>query len=238
MKKSISLGCTLTGVAAGFCLFLAGPLYAQEAVDGPGTGGASTGTAAMAGGGTSTGRSSSDVNYELRLRELEDRMNELKEDIFRSKSRLFLLRETILRNEVGGSRAVIRHVNELSSTYTMLTISYSLDGEPVLFLNDDGNTDMSATQMIYDGALLPGPHNLAVSYEVQGNGRGVFEYMEGYRIPVLSSYQFDVEEGQTMELDVVIVEAGGVNRPLEERPDVRYEVRTAASTMDGMESDN
>ena len=43
-----------------------------------------------------------DVNYELRLQELEDRVNELKEDIFRSKSRLFLLREQIMQDSIGG----------------------------------------------------------------------------------------------------------------------------------------
>ncbi|MCA9298786.1 MAG: hypothetical protein KDA28_06955, partial [Phycisphaerales bacterium] len=56
---------------------------------------------------TRTGLSGSDgVNYDLRLQELEDRVNELKEEIFRSKSRLFLLRQQILQDNIGGSRAI------------------------------------------------------------------------------------------------------------------------------------
>jgi hypothetical protein len=208
------------------------PAAEAPAAQAPAAQPAPTAAPAMDGGGTNSGRSASTVNYELRLRELEDRMNELKEDIFRSKSRLFSLREAILRSEAGGARAIIQHSSELSSTYTLLSVTYSLDGQQVLFIAADGVADTGADQVVYDGALLPGPHNLSVSYEVQGNDFGVFEYMEGYRIPVMSSYQFDIEEGQTIEIDAVLIEAGGVNTPLEERPDVRYDVDTVESTVD------
>lgn len=187
------------------------------------------------GGASSTGRDPGEVNYELRLRELEDRLNELKEDIFRSKSRLFLLREQILQSEIGGSRAVLTHVNSLSATYRMVRVVYSLDGEPI-FTATSETADLNTDIEIYNGAMLPGPHNLAVEFTLQGNEYGVFTYMEGYEIPVRSSYQFEVEEGQTVELDIVAQEEGGVNRPLEDRPDVRFEMRsddtTASSVSD------
>lgn len=218
-------------LAPALLLASSGAALAQTA-DGSSPAGESAPASALSGGGTNSGRSASSVNYELRLRELEDRMNELKEDIFRSKSRLFSLREAILRSEAGGARAIIQHSSELSSTYSLLSVTYSLDGQQVLFLADDGVVDTSADHVVYDGALLPGPHSLSVSYEVQGNDFGVFEYMEGYRIPVLSSYQFDIEEGQTIEIEAVLVEAGGVNTPLEDRPSVRYDVDTVESTID------
>ena len=45
--------------------------------------------------------------YAVRLRDLEQRINELKEQIFRSKARLSLLAETVLEGVVGGGQAVI-----------------------------------------------------------------------------------------------------------------------------------
>ena len=62
---------------------------------------------------TAPASASGDVNYDLRLQELEDRVGAFKQDVFRSKSRLFLLREQILRRTIGGSRAAVEHVNNL-----------------------------------------------------------------------------------------------------------------------------
>lgn len=188
------------------------------------------------GGASTSGRDSGEVNYELRLRELEDRLNELKEDIFRSKSRLFLLREQILQSEIGGSRAILTHVNSLSATYRVMRVVYSLDGEPI-FTATYETSDLNTEIEIYNGAILPGPHNLAVEFVLQGNEYGVFTYMEGYEIPVRSSYQFEVEEGQTVELNIVAEEEGGVNRPLEDRPDVRFELRSDDTTASSVNAD-
>ena len=188
------------------------------------------------GGASTSGRDSGEVNYELRLRELEDRLNELKEDIFRSKSRLFLLREQILQSEIGGSRAILTHVNSLSATYRVMRVVYSLDGEPIFTATNEMD-DLDAEIEIYNGAILPGPHNLAVEFVLQGNEYGVFTYMEGYEIPVRSSYQFEVEEGQTVELNIVAEEEGGVNRPLEDRPDVRFELRSDDTTASSVNAD-
>ena len=44
--------------------------------------------------------------YAVRLRDLEQRINELKEQIFRSKTRLSLLAETVLGVVVAGSQVV------------------------------------------------------------------------------------------------------------------------------------
>jgi hypothetical protein len=187
------------------------------------------------GGVSASGRDGADINYELRLRELEDRLNELKEDIFRSKSRLFLLREQILQSEIGGSRAVLTHVNSLSATYRIMQVSYVLDGEPVFSATMD-TTDLNGDIEVYSGAILPGPHNLAVEFVLQGNDYGVFTYMDGYEIPVRSSFQFEVEEGQTVELDIAIEETGGPNRPLEERPDVRFELQSTDTTADNADA--
>ncbi len=55
------------------------------------------------------------AEYVLRLQELEDRVNDLKEQIFRSKSRLVLLRERILGTRIGGSQARIMHINDIHS---------------------------------------------------------------------------------------------------------------------------
>ena len=70
----------------------------------------STPSAAPAAAGSASG------GYAVRLNELERKVNELKESIFRSKARLNLLKETVLHGVIGGSRAIVLHRNEMGST--------------------------------------------------------------------------------------------------------------------------
>lgn len=170
--------------------------------------------------------------YVLRLQELEDRVNDLKEQIFRSKSRLVLLRERVLGTRIGGSQAILSHVNDMSATFSLQQVIYSLDGNQLYSAsNDDGELDDRERIEIYNGAILPGPHNVAVEMIFVGNGFGLFSYLEGYRVRVRSSYAFTAEDGKVAELDIVAYEQGGVNQPIEERADIRYELEFVDAVM-------
>jgi hypothetical protein len=48
-----------------------------------------------------------DGEDQMKIRALEERVNELKEKIFRSKARLVLLQEAVLHGTISGSRAII-----------------------------------------------------------------------------------------------------------------------------------
>src|SRR5882757_4767880 len=58
-------------------------------------------------------QTSANGSYTVRLHDLERRVNELKEQIFRSKARLNLLKETVLHGVIAGARAAITHRNEM-----------------------------------------------------------------------------------------------------------------------------
>src|SRR5262245_5869846 len=74
----------------------------------PSPGGASPADASAASGDSGA--------YTVRLRGLEKNVNELKEQIFRTKARLNLLKETVLGGVIGASRATIRFKNEMGSS--------------------------------------------------------------------------------------------------------------------------
>ena len=170
--------------------------------------------------------------YVLRLQELEDRVNDLKEQIFRSKSRLVLLRERVLGTRIGGSQAILSHVNDMSATFTLQQVIYSLDGNQLYSgTNDDGELDDRDRVEIYNGAILPGPHNVSVEMIFVGNGFGLFSYLEGYRVRVRSSYAFTAEDGKVAQLDIIAYEEGGVNQPIDERADIRYELEFVDAVM-------
>ena len=66
--------------------------------------------------------------YTVRLKTLEKNVNELKEQIFRTKARLNLLKETVLGGVIGAARAYIKHKNEMGSSFRLVTAAYALDG--------------------------------------------------------------------------------------------------------------
>jgi hypothetical protein len=166
-------------------------------------------------GGTLSGE-----QYVVRLRDLEQRINELKEEIFRSKARLSLLAESVLGNVVGGSRAQIIHQNEMGGTYRLVNVVYTLDGAPILTRNDeDGSLSEQREFRVYSGQVGSGDHNLGVSVEYLGAG---LPYMKGYRFRVRSTQSFTVPEGKAIQIRVVGYERGGPLEPPESRPAVRY----------------
>ncbi len=169
--------------------------------------------------------------YAVRLRDLEQRINELKEQIFRSKARLSLLAETVLQGVVAGSQAVIVHENKMSSSFRLVKAVYALDGAPIFNRTDEeGGLGEQEEFQVYNGSIVPGEHTLTVNLEYRGHGFGIFSYLRGYRFKVRSNYTFTAPEGKAVTLRVVAYEKGGPTAPLEERPAIRYIERVGSAS--------
>lgn len=202
------------------------------------SGSAGQGSAAQAGAGqpnaataaATEGEQSLDAGtYAVRLRDLEQRINELKEQIFRSKARLSLLAETVLQGVVAGSQAIIIHENKMSASYQLVKVVYALDGAPIFNRADEeGGLAERDEFQVYNGSIVPGEHTLTVNLEYRGHGYGIFSYLKGYRFKVRSNYSFTAPEGRAITVRVVGYEKGGPTAPLEERPAIRYIERVTA----------
>lgn len=165
--------------------------------------------------------------YAVRLRDLETRVNELKEQIFRSKARLSLLAETVLEGVVGGAQALFVHENQMSSSFKLVKAVYALDGAPIFNKADEAALSEKTQFDVYNGSLVPGEHTLTVNLEYQGYGHGVFTYLQGYRFKVSASHTFTVPENRSVSIRVVGYEKGGPTAPLEERPAIRFTERVS-----------
>lgn len=172
--------------------------------------------------------------YAVRLRDLEQRINELKEQIFRSKARLALLAETVLNGTIAGAQATIVHENRMSSQYRLVKAVYALDGAPIFNKADEeGSLGDRESFDVYNGAMVPGEHTLTVNLEYRGNGYGIFSYLQGYRFKVRSNYTFNAPEGRSVSLRVIGYEKGGATAPIDERPAIRYVEQVTQSNATG-----
>ncbi len=163
--------------------------------------------------------------YVVRLRSLERNVNELKEQVFRTKLRLNVLKETVLGGVIGASRGVIRHKSEMSNSFRLVKAVYAMDGVQIFAKSDDqGKLAEMAEFDVYNGAIQPGSHTLTVQLVYQGNGFGVFSYLRGYRFNVRSSHTFIAGEGKATIVTAVGYEKGSIATNMEDKPAVEFRV--------------
>lgn len=171
------------------------------------------------------GASTDGATYVVRLRDLEQHIDELKEQIRRSHTRLSLLSDTILSGGVGGARAEINFHNDLSSAFRLTGAVFVLDGAVQYNKSDESDDSPLASQKdipIFSGSIPPGDHTLQVVVKLRGNGYGVFSYLRGYHFNVPSTHSFTITEGKTLKLDVIAWEKGDVTTDLTNRPAIRW----------------
>ncbi|XYH94467.1 hypothetical protein ACMHYB_42540 [Sorangium sp. So ce1128] len=190
-------------------------------------------SATAAGAPTAAAPAMDGPTYSVRLRDLEQRIDELKEQIRRSHTRLSLLSDTILSGGGAGSRASIKFNNELSTAFRVTRVLIVLDGAVQYNKTDQSGALAEQSEIpIFNGSVPPGDHTLQVLVNLQGNGYGVFSYLRGYRFEVRSSHSFTAVEGKTINLQAVAFEKGGVTTPLEERPAIRFVEKIVSGLAD------
>ncbi len=163
------------------------------------------------------------ATYAVRLRDLEASVDELKDRIRRSHTRLALLSDTIVSGGAAGSRAEIGLDNEMSSAFRLTKALVVLDG--AVQYNRTDETGVLADQKsipVFSGSVPPGDHTLQVVLSFQGNGYGVFSYLRSYHWDLKSSHSFTAVEGKVLTLTATALEKGGVTTPLDQRPSVEW----------------
>ncbi len=162
--------------------------------------------------GVASGEVSSKEVYDLRVKELETRIDDLKDQVFRSKSRIVLLKETLLGNKLSGSKAIIVQKSDLGKSFKLKRLTMILNGSTIRNEMDrDGSLADKEMIEILNGSLSPGTHNLEIILEYQGSA-AVFNYFEGYTTQLKKACRFTVEEGMVTILDVVSFKDGNVTK--------------------------
>ncbi|HEY3354987.1 MAG TPA: dihydrolipoamide acetyltransferase [Polyangia bacterium] len=172
--------------------------------------------------------------YSVQLKQLEQRVSELKEQIFRSKARLNLLKETVLHGVIAGSRAMILFKNEMGSAFKLVKVVFALDGVQIKALSDEtGKLNDAEKFEVFNGAIVPGPHTVMVMLVYRGSGFGVFNYFKGYKFTVRSSHTFTAGEGKLTEITARGYEKGNITTPLAERPAVDFKLNVLSEKPAG-----
>jgi len=160
--------------------------------------------------------------FDAPLREMEERIVGLKENIYATKTRLVLLKERILSNVVSEAWAIIVHQNDMGSAFSLDQVMYYMDGKKKFFMkNKDGILDSQKMIEIFSGSVVPGNHNITVEMVYTGTG-SVFTYLKGYKFKITSKYTFYASQGRIVKIESVGYEKGDFTYSLEDRPAIKF----------------
>jgi hypothetical protein len=169
----------------------------------------------------------------IRLRELDQRVQALKEAAWGLKSRVSMLKEAVLGGGIG-ARAILRHSNKMGGSFRLIKLVYALDGTQIFSRADDSDKLHDLKEMeVFSGPIAPGNHTISVLMLYRGNGYGVFAYLKNYKFTVRSSHTFTVSEGKQTQVTVVGYERGGVTTPLAKRPTIDFKVNVVSERPAG-----
>ncbi len=167
------------------------------------------------------------ATYSNRLRGLETKVDELKENLRRSQARLALLQDTVLSGGASGCRAEIDFVNDIGSGLDLVGVTITVDGVVQLSKADEtGGLMTTRNYPVLKSAVQPGDHTVQVKLAYRGASSGLFSYMAAFRIDVKRSGTFQTGEGQLTRVRVHAVEQGGIFAALEQRPAVDIEAKS------------
>jgi hypothetical protein len=175
--------------------------------------------------------------YRSKILELNGRVNDLKEKIFRTKTRLAILKENVLSKTIAGAEGRFYHVNNMGASYVLEKVVYSYDGVPLQSLIDvDGDLNDKEEIELSTGPLAPGSHTLSVMMVYRGNGFGVFSYLKGYVYTLRSSHTFHAEEGKIVTVRTIAYEKGTMTTDHRDRPDIRFETVLSEPARDNADN--
>ena len=166
-----------------------------------------------------------DASYRAKIRGLEEKVNELKESIFRSKAKLMMLTEQVTGGLSTSAKLLLVHEDQMGAGFRLVQRHFFLDGMPLHQDTDEtGERFQNEGEIIiFDGPIVEGTHTLTVSLVYRGEGSGLFSYLEGYNFQLKDSFTFTTEQGKITTNKVVGFEQGDFTTNFLERPAIRMD---------------
>jgi hypothetical protein len=166
-----------------------------------------------------------DATYRAKIRGLEEKVNELKESIFRSKAKLMMLTEQVTGGLSTSAKLLLLHENQMGAGFALVQRHFFLDGMPLHQDADDTGERFKneGEIIIFDGPIIEGTHTLTVSLVYRGEGSGLFSYLDGYAFHLKDSFTFTTEQGKITTNKVVGFEKGDFTTSYLERPAIRLD---------------
>jgi len=156
------------------------------------------------------------------IKALQEKIEAIKSKVLDSKSKLIEITKDKIDRQEPISYLSIQHLNEMSSRFNIIRLTYVLDGKSVYSGYDLYKTNKNSYPIL-NSYVAPGHHEVVVEAVYSGSSEGLFDYLKDYRIRVQRRYAFVVPEGKKVIVSGSSYEKGRIFTPFKERPDISFE---------------
>jgi hypothetical protein len=157
---------------------------------------------------------------EKALRDLEQQVTDLKQEVHRSKAQTHELEEAVLRGKITGSKAYIVFDNQAEGFFAFSSAEFYVDGNLVKKIEGEKRSKPLEKLEVFDSNLPPGDHTLAAKIRYHGSDKAVhtmFSYFKDHKFIVETTEKFPVEYGKTTQIQLVALDRGYFKSDLNER---------------------
>lgn len=156
---------------------------------------------------------------------LKNKIESIKTKVLDSKSKLIELSKEQLKGLDPISYISIQHNNEMSSRFSIVRLTYILDGRKIYSANDlyKGKDNLIT---ILNEFIAPGHHELIVELVCSGNPQGLFDYLKDYRVRVQRRYSFVVPNEKKVVVNSRSFEKGKIFTSFKDRPELDFSYKT------------
>lgn len=165
---------------------------------------------------------SSDREFRQNLKDLENRIESLKERVIETKSRLLNYSQKVAKGFAAGTQVALQLQNDLGSDFQVEKVSFFLDGHQVYLKEFDLEEGVIELD-VYRGSVLPGRHRIDVELIVRGD-EGIFDFGHDARLKLESGEYFNANEGKVLQIELVMFDRGGVFKKIDSRPGMRFDI--------------
>jgi hypothetical protein len=171
---------------------------------------------ASAQNGSSTPPLRDGASYEVKLRELRERVEELHQQLRMAQVRAAMAAGAVSSVATGAPVAI--DVRDVTTSALIVTgIRVWLDDELVYVRSSgDGALGEARAASAFHGVVVAGDHTVRVQVLLAGNG-AVLPYMRAYHFEINADRRLSVDH-LPARVDIRIYERGDVTTPLEQRP--------------------
>lgn len=153
----------------------------------------------------------SSMNSSMNSERLSEDIQSLKEKVFKTKAQVHELRDNVLRGSALGSKAYIEFKNNAEGLFTLESVEFWLDGEPIYKVAQASQKEGETTLSVFDDALASGAHEIKVKAVYKGSRKKIFsafEYFKGQKVELEKTEKFFVDFGKTTVVNVATLDKG------------------------------
>jgi hypothetical protein len=162
---------------------------------------------------------------------LQEKVDSIRNKVLDAKSRLIERNKEEVVQRAPLSSLIIEHKDSMSSRFSILSLTYVLDGKKI-YSEYDLYRDKKDVYPVFNSVIAPGHHEILVEMVCSGSEDSAFNYLKDYRIKTQNRYSFVMSDSGKTRIEGVSYESGTIFTSFKDRPAIGFESNSENKMID------